>query len=387
MVTRLSASDSSFYRRRTPPPRCMWAPVHSAQTRGGLSYETLLATVEHRLPQMPRLPAEGSRGDAGAGPAGLGRRPGLRHHLPHPAFGAARRRAATPSCTSWSPGWGRGRWTVAAAVGDVPVEGLSRTGWPSTPSRIRPSSTACRRWNRARRRRPLPAAAAVRRGHLDSGPRAQRPSPGGRRGGVSGGPSRRLGGCGPPADGSSSSNSAELAVASLTSRARWPAAPPRQPAEHHRLAQPPIHRRLRRLSGLPAVALALRLRRQRRGAVRHRAGALRNWLLSAGGRSPPPPRSGDGADVGVPDLGLDLQTGPGQPISEVAPFLVDLPVGEGNAVVRLSQIAHATESHSGPPAWSMPAASSRCPDSRHRRCTPWEFGSPPVSRPGCSTCS
>ena len=46
------------------------------------------------------------------------------------------------------------------------------------------------------------------------------------------------------------------------------------------------------------------------------------------------------------DLGLDLQTGPGQPISEVAPFLVDLPIGEGNAVVRLSQIAHATESHS-----------------------------------------
>ena len=30
---------------------------------------------------------------------------------------------------------------------------------------------------------------------------------------------------------------------------------------------------------------------------------------------------------------------------EVSPFLVDLPVGEGNTVVRLSQIAHATESH------------------------------------------
>ncbi len=32
-------------------------------------------------------------------------------------------------------------------------------------------------------------------------------------------------------------------------------------------------------------------------------------------------------------------------MSEVTPFLVDLPVGEGNAVVRLSQIAHATESN------------------------------------------
>jgi diacylglycerol O-acyltransferase len=29
----------------------------------------------------------------------------------------------------------------------------------------------------------------------------------------------------------------------------------------------------------------------------------------------------------------------------VSPFMVDLPVGEGNAVVRLSQIAHATEAH------------------------------------------
>ena len=45
-----------------------------------------------------------------------------------------------------------------------------------------------------------------------------------------------------------------------------------------------------------------------------------------------------------PDAELD-SSGPGQAISEVSPFLVDLPVGEGNAVVRLSQIAHTTESH------------------------------------------
>ena len=42
-----------------------------------------------------------------------------------------------------------------------------------------------------------------------------------------------------------------------------------------------------------------------------------------------------------PDAEID-STGPGQAISEVSPFLVDLPIGEGNAVVRLSQIAHAT---------------------------------------------
>ncbi|MBL3745562.1 DUF1298 domain-containing protein, partial [Mycobacteroides abscessus subsp. massiliense] len=38
--------------------------------------------------------------------------------------------------------------------------------------------------------------------------------------------------------------------------------------------------------------------------------------------------------------------GEGAATTEVSPFLVDLPVGEGNTVVRLSQIAHATESHS-----------------------------------------
>jgi hypothetical protein len=46
-----------------------------------------------------------------------------------------------------------------------------------------------------------------------------------------------------------------------------------------------------------------------------------------------------------PDADL-VAAGPGQAISEVAPFLIDLPVGEGNPVVRLSQVAHATESHS-----------------------------------------
>jgi diacylglycerol O-acyltransferase / wax synthase len=76
------------------------------------------------------------------------------------------------------------------------------------------------------------------------------------------------------------------------------------------------------------------------------AGALRNWLLSRG--EPVTSTSTVRAMVPMsvyPDADLDT-TGPGQAISEVSPFLVDLPVGEGNAVVRLSQIAHATESAS-----------------------------------------
>ncbi|MCV7422032.1 wax ester/triacylglycerol synthase family O-acyltransferase [Mycobacterium yunnanensis] len=76
------------------------------------------------------------------------------------------------------------------------------------------------------------------------------------------------------------------------------------------------------------------------------AGALRNWLLSRG--EPVTTTSTIRAMVPMsvyPEAELDAE-GPGQAIREVSPFLVDLPTGEGNAVVRLSQIAHATESHS-----------------------------------------
>jgi diacylglycerol O-acyltransferase len=75
------------------------------------------------------------------------------------------------------------------------------------------------------------------------------------------------------------------------------------------------------------------------------AGALRNWLLSRGEPVTTSTTVRAMAPMSVyPDAEIE-STGPGQAISEVAPFLVDLPVGEANPVVRLSQIAHATESH------------------------------------------
>jgi diacylglycerol O-acyltransferase len=77
------------------------------------------------------------------------------------------------------------------------------------------------------------------------------------------------------------------------------------------------------------------------------AGALRNWLLSRGEPVTPTSTVRAMAPMSVytsPDL--DTSATRGHAIGEVAPFLIDLPVGEGNAVVRLSQIAHATESHS-----------------------------------------
>jgi WS/DGAT/MGAT family acyltransferase len=76
------------------------------------------------------------------------------------------------------------------------------------------------------------------------------------------------------------------------------------------------------------------------------AGALRNWLMSRGEPVTSTSTVRAMAPMSVyPDAELDAAR-PGQAISEVSPFLVDLPVGEGNAVVRLSQIAHATESAS-----------------------------------------
>ena len=76
------------------------------------------------------------------------------------------------------------------------------------------------------------------------------------------------------------------------------------------------------------------------------AGALRNWLLSRGEPVGPAATVRAMAPMSVyPEADLNTAAGPGQPISEVSPFLIDLPVGEANPVVRLSQIAHATESH------------------------------------------
>src|ERR1700676_4340706 len=55
MVTRLSASDASFYHQEdTSTPMYVGSLSILRRPKGGLSYETLLTTVERRLPQIPR---------------------------------------------------------------------------------------------------------------------------------------------------------------------------------------------------------------------------------------------------------------------------------------------------------------------------------------------
>ncbi|MEB4211633.1 wax ester/triacylglycerol synthase family O-acyltransferase [Mycobacterium sp. 94-17] len=75
------------------------------------------------------------------------------------------------------------------------------------------------------------------------------------------------------------------------------------------------------------------------------AGALGSWLMSRGVAVSPTATVRAMAPLPVYDDGDLDASGPGQAISQVMPFLVDLPVGEPNAVVRLSQIAHETESN------------------------------------------
>ncbi len=72
-------------------------------------------------------------------------------------------------------------------------------------------------------------------------------------------------------------------------------------------------------------------------------GALRNWLLSRG--EPPSATTTVRAMAPLPIYEAFDSSNRGQAISQVSPFLVDLPVGEANTVVRLSQIAHATETN------------------------------------------
>ena len=75
------------------------------------------------------------------------------------------------------------------------------------------------------------------------------------------------------------------------------------------------------------------------------AGALGNWLMSRGVAVSSTETVRAMAPLSIYADGQLDSTGPGQTISQVTQFLVDLPVGEANPVVRLSQIAHATESN------------------------------------------
>lgn len=350
MVSRLSASDAAFYHlENTATPMYVGSLSILRKPRAGLSYESLLETVEHRLPQIPRYRQKVREVTLGlARPVWVDDRDfDITYHI---------RRSALPS-----PGSDAQLHDLIARLGSRPldrtrplwemylVEGLTKNRiaiYTKTHQALVNGMTALEIghvivdraqkspefgediWIPAREpsdrqlvlgaigewiARPTSQLAALRDTVTEVATSASELAAVGRR----------------VAD-----------VARTVARGTAPSSPLNTTVSRNRRFSVAQHRledyrlvRARYNCDVNDVVLAVV------------AGALRNWLLSRGEPVTPTTTVRAMAPMSVyPDAEID-STGPGQAISEVSPFLVDLPVGEGNPVVRLSQIAHATESH------------------------------------------
>jgi diacylglycerol O-acyltransferase / wax synthase len=350
MVTRLSASDASFYHLEdTPTPMYVGSLSIVRKPRTGLSYETLLETVERRLPQIPRYRQKVREVTLGlARPVWIDDRDfDINYHI---------RRSALPS-----PGSDAQLHELIARLGSRPLD-KSRPLWEMylieglTRNRIAIYTKS--------HQALVNGMTALEIGHVIAD-RTQKPPEFGEDIWI---PSREpsdrqllLGAVGewiarPGAQLASvrsavtemATNSGQLLevgrrvadVARTVARGTAPSSPLNTTVSRNRRFTVATGRledyrlvRSRYDCDVNDVVLAVV------------AGALRNWLLSRGEPVTATTTVRAMAPMSVyPDADLDT-TGPGQAISAVSPFLVDLPVGEGNAVVRLSQIAHATESH------------------------------------------
>ena len=364
MVTRLSASDASFYHLEdSSTPMYVGTLSILRKPRTGLSYETLLATVEQRLPQIPRYRQKVREVTLGlARPVWVDDRDfDITYHI---------RRSALPS-----PGSDAQLHELIARLGSRPLD-KSRPLWEMylIEGLARNRIAIYTKSHQAL----VNGMTALEIGHVVAD-RTQKPPEFGEDIWI---PAREpsdrqllLGAVGEwvtrPAEQLGAvrsavtevtTNAGQLVevgrrfvdVARTVARGTAPNSPLNTTVSRNRRFTVAGHRledyrlvRARYDCDVNDVVLAVV------------AGALRNWLMSRGEPVTAMTTVRAMAPMSVyPDADLDT-TGPGQAISEVSPFLVDLPVGEGNAVVRLSQIAHATESHSdrGQPR--------RCQDHRH----------------------
>jgi WS/DGAT/MGAT family acyltransferase len=351
MVSRLSASDARFYHlENTSTPMYVGSLAILRKPRAGLSYETLLATVERRLPQIPRYRQKVREVTLGlARPVWVDDRDfDITYHI---------RRSALPS-----PGSDAQLHDLVARLGSRPLD-KTRPLWEMylveglTKNRIAIYTKS--------HQALVNGMTALEIGHVVAD-RTQKPPEFGEDIWI---PAREpsdrqlvLGAIGewiarPTSQLAAvreavfdvATNSGELAavgrrvadVVRTVARGTAPSSPLNTTVSRNRRFSVADHRledyrsvRARYDCDINDVVLAVV------------AGALRNWLLSRGEPVTPTTTVRAMAPMSVyPDADLD-STAPGQAISEVSPFLVDLPVGEGNPVVRLSQIAHATESHS-----------------------------------------
>jgi diacylglycerol O-acyltransferase len=351
VVTRLSASDASFYHLEdTATPMYVGTLSILRKPRNGLSYETLLATVEQRLPQIPRYRQKVREVTLGlARPVWVDDRDfDITYHV---------RRSALPS-----PGSDAQLHELIARLGSRPldksrplwemylIEGLARNRialYTKSHQALVNGMTALEIGHVVADRTQKPPGFGE-----DIWIPAREPSDRQLMLGAVGEwitrPAEQLGAV-RSAVTEVATNGNQLAevgrrfvdVARTVARGTAPNSPLNTAVSRNRRVSVAGHRledyrlvRARYDCDVNDVLLAVV------------AGALRNWLMSRGEPVTATTTVRAMAPMSVyPDAELD-STGPGQAISEVSPFLIDLPVGEGNAVVRLSQIAHATESHS-----------------------------------------
>ncbi|MGV9797950.1 WS/DGAT/MGAT family O-acyltransferase [Mycobacterium sp. NPDC003449] len=349
MVMRLSASDAAFYHLEdTSTPMYVGSLSILRKPRGGLSYETLLATVEQRLPQIPRYRQKVREVSLGLARPVWVDDPDfdITYHI---------RRSALPS-----PGSHAQLHDLVAHLGSRPLD-KTRPLWAMylveglAKNRIAIYTKS--------HQALVNGMSALEIGHVIAD-RTQKPPEFGEDIWI---PTRE------PGDGQlvlgaigewMTRPTSQLAalrdtVTEVVTSASEMAAVGRRVADAVRTAargtapDSPLNARVSRNRRFTVADH--RLEEYRRVRARYDcdvndvvlavvAGALRNWLLSRGEPVTPSTTVRAMAPMSVyPDAEID-STGPGQAISEVSPFLVDLPVGEGNPVVRLSQIAHATES-------------------------------------------
>jgi diacylglycerol O-acyltransferase len=351
MVKRLSTSDAAFYQREyTATPVYVGSLSILRRPRGGLGYDDLLQTVESRLPQIPRYRQKVREVTPGiARPVWIDDPDfDITYHirrsaLPSPGSDAqlhelVSRLAGRPLDRTrplWEmyliEGLERNRLALFIKSHQALVNGMTacEIGHVVADRSRRPAGVAEDIWLPAREpsngrliveavtdwlARPGQELGALRSAVADvvtdAGERAQL----GRR-------------------------AAELAR--RVTRRNAPASPLNMKVSRHRrftVASAPLadFRRLRARYDCDVNDVMLAVI----------TGALRSWLLSRGEPVPAGMSVRAMAPTSVyPDADM-AAAGPGLAVSEVAPFLIDLPVGEGNVVVRLSQIAHATESHS-----------------------------------------
>lgn len=350
VVARLSAADAEFFRLEdTPTPMYVGSLAILRKPRAGLSYDTLLATVEQRLPQIPRYRQKVREVSYGLGrPVWVDDRDfDITYHI---------RRSALPS-----PGSDAQLHDLIARLGSRPLD-RTRPLWEMylieglSGNRLAIYTKS--------HQALVNGVTALEIGHVIAD-RTRKPPEFGedlwipRR--EPGNAELLLSAIGEwltrPTAGLLAVRDAVVDVATNTSELAdvgRHALDVVRTAARGTAPPTPLNRRVSRNRRFTVADHALDDYR----AVRARydcdvndvvlavvSGALRNWLLSRG--EPVTSSSTVRAMVPMsvyPDADLDTDS-PGQAMSEVSPFLVDLPVGEGNPVVRLSQIAHATEAH------------------------------------------